>query len=134
MLKVQGHSTSNANSIAQSAARRSSNWPAGISRQRCWGNTQSAAPGCLSALREIPGITCNEPEGAFYAFPSVRGLSGRRDENVRRFARRLLEEEQTVVTDGAGFGAEGYIRISYATSMEQLQEGVRRIKRFVETS
>ena len=44
----------------------------------------------------------------------------------------MLEEEQTVVTDGAGFGAEGYVRISYATSMEQLQEGIKRIKRFVE--
>jgi aspartate aminotransferase len=48
------------------------------------------------------------------------------------FASRLLAEEQTVVTDGAGFGADGYLRISYATSMEQLREGVTRIKRFVE--
>jgi aspartate aminotransferase len=49
------------------------------------------------------------------------------------FAERLLNDEQTVVTDGAGFGAEGYLRISYATSMEQLREGLSRIKRFVET-
>jgi aspartate/methionine/tyrosine aminotransferase len=48
------------------------------------------------------------------------------------FAQRLLEEEQTVVTDGAGFGAEGFVRISYATSMEQIQEGVKRIRRFAE--
>ncbi|HEU0253473.1 MAG TPA: aminotransferase class I/II-fold pyridoxal phosphate-dependent enzyme, partial [Pyrinomonadaceae bacterium] len=48
------------------------------------------------------------------------------------FAQRLLEEEHTVVTDGAGFGAEGFIRISYATSMEQIQQGVQRIKRFAE--
>jgi aspartate/methionine/tyrosine aminotransferase len=48
------------------------------------------------------------------------------------FAQRLLEEEQTVVTDGAGFGAEGFLRISYATSMEQIQEGVKRIRRFAE--
>jgi aspartate/methionine/tyrosine aminotransferase len=48
------------------------------------------------------------------------------------FAQRLLEEEHTVVTDGAGFGAEGFLRISYATSMEQIQEGVRRTKRFAE--
>jgi aspartate/methionine/tyrosine aminotransferase len=45
------------------------------------------------------------------------------------FAQRLLEEEQTVVTDGRGFGSEGYIRMSYATSLEQLREGVKRIKR-----
>jgi aspartate aminotransferase len=48
------------------------------------------------------------------------------------FARQLLKEEHTVVTDGAGFGAEGYIRISYATSMERIQEGVQRIKRFAQ--
>jgi aspartate/methionine/tyrosine aminotransferase len=47
------------------------------------------------------------------------------------FAQRLLEEEHTVVTDGAGFGAEGFVRISYATSMEQIKEGVERIKRFI---
>ena len=50
------------------------------------------------------------------------------------FAQRLLEEEHVVVTDGAGFGTEGYVRISYATSMEQIQEGVRRIKHFTEKS
>ena len=48
------------------------------------------------------------------------------------FAQRLLEEEHTVVTDGAGFGAEGFIRISYATSMERIQQGIERIKRFAQ--
>jgi aspartate aminotransferase len=48
------------------------------------------------------------------------------------FVELLLNEEQTVVTDGAGFGAEGYIRISYATSLQRLQEGVRRIRRVAE--
>jgi aspartate/methionine/tyrosine aminotransferase len=48
------------------------------------------------------------------------------------FAQRLLEEEHTVVTDGAGFGAEGFLRISYATSIEQIKEGVGRIRRLVE--
>ena len=83
-------------------------------------------------LRAIPGVTCNEPEGAFYAFPSVRGCLGGSIHTSDEFARRLLEEEHTVVTDGAGFGADGYLRISYATSMEQLQEGVARISHFVE--
>jgi aspartate aminotransferase len=48
------------------------------------------------------------------------------------FAKLLLEEEHTVVTDGAGFGAEGYLRISYATSMEQIKEGIKRIKNFAQ--
>jgi aspartate aminotransferase len=131
MLKVQGHSTSNANSIAQSAAVEALNGPqdsvaamlAEYTARRAW---------LLNALREIPGLSCNEPEGAFYAFPSVRECLGSAAKTSADFAQRLLEEEQTVVTDGAGFGADGYLRISYATSMEQLREGVTRIKRFVE--
>jgi aspartate aminotransferase len=131
MLKVQGHSTSNANSIAQFAAVEALTGPqesvpemlAEYTARRAW---------LLTALREIPGITCNEPEGAFYAFPSVQGCLGRTIHTSDEFARRLLEEEHTVVTDGAGFGADGYLRISYATSMDQLQEGVTRIRRFVE--
>jgi aspartate aminotransferase len=131
MLKVQGHSTSNPNSIAQSAALEALNGPqdsvgtmlAEYTRRRAW---------LLAALQEIPGISCNEPEGAFYAFPSVRELLNGNIKTSGDFALRLLEEEQTVVTDGAGFGAEGYLRMSYATSMEQLTEGVQRIKRFAE--
>jgi len=129
MLKVQGHSTSNANSMAQWAAVEALNGPqesvaamlAEYTARRAW---------LLDALREIPGFKCNEPEGAFYAFPDVRGCLNKGLKTSGEFAQRLLEEEQTVVTDGAGFGAEGFIRISYATSMEQIQEGVKRIKRF----
>jgi aspartate aminotransferase len=131
MLKVQGHSTSNPNSIAQSAAVEALNGPQDsvaamlgeYTKRRAW---------LLDALSEIPGLGCNEPEGAFYAFPSVRGVLKGEMRTSDDFSRRLLEEEQTVVTDGTGFGAEGYVRISYATSMEQLREGVSRIKRFVE--
>jgi aspartate aminotransferase len=131
MLKVQGHSTSNPNSIAQSAAVAALNGPqesvatmlAEYTARRAW---------LLNALKEIPRLSCNEPEGAFYAFPSVRECLGNEVKTSADFASRLLTEERTVVTDGAAFGAEGYLRISYATSMEQLREGVTRIKRFVE--
>ena len=131
MLKVQGHSTSNANSIAQWAGVEALNGPqesvgimlAEYTRRRAW---------LLNALGEIPGFKCSEPEGAFYAFPNVRGCLNKGLKSSGEFAQRLLEEEQVVVTDGAGFGAEGYVRISYATSMEQIQEGVKRIKRFAQ--
>ena len=131
MLKVQGHSTSNTNSIAQWAAVEALTGPqesvgimlAEYTRRREW---------LLDALREIPGIKCSEPEGAFYAFPDVRGCLHKNLKTSGDFARQLLEQEHTVVTDGAGFGTEGFIRISYATSMEQIQEGVKRIKRFAE--
>ncbi len=131
MLKVQGHSTSNTNSIAQWASVEALTGPqesvglmlAEYTRRRAW---------LLNALCDIPGIKCSEPEGAFYAFPDVRGCLQKDLKTSGDFAQRLLEEEHTVVTDGAGFGAEGFVRISYATSMEQIQEGVARIKRFIE--
>ena len=131
MLKVQSHSTSNPTSIAQWAATEAlrgsqdsvATMLAEYTKRRAW---------LLGALKEIPGITCNEPEGAFYAFPDLRGCLQGKLKTSGEFAAKLLEEEQTVVTDGAGFGAEGYIRISYATSMAQLEEGLKRIKRFVQ--
>lgn len=131
MLKVQSHSTSNPTSIAQWAATEALNGPqesvatmlAEYKARRAW---------LLQALSEIPGFTCTEPEGAFYAFPKVSGCFGNKIKSSGEFAERLLNEEQTVVTDGAGFGCEGYIRISYATSLAQLQEGLTRIRRFVE--
>ncbi|HEX5964438.1 MAG TPA: pyridoxal phosphate-dependent aminotransferase, partial [Pyrinomonadaceae bacterium] len=132
MLKVQGHSTSNANSIAQWAAVAALNGPqdsvaamlAEYTERRAW---------LLEALKTIPGMKCSEPEGAFYAFPDVRGCLKNGHKTSSDFAQQLLEQEHVVVTDGAGFGAEGFVRISYATSMEQIQEGVRRIKKFVTT-
>jgi aspartate aminotransferase len=131
MLKVQGHSTSNTNSIAQWAAVEALNGSqesvgimlAEYTRRREW---------LLRALCDIPGMTCAQPEGAFYAFPNVRGCLKNGLKTSGEFAQRLLEEEHTVVTDGAGFGADGYVRISYATSMEQIKEGVGRIRRLAE--
>ena len=131
MLKVQGHSTSNPNSIAQRAAIEALNGPqdsvhqmlSEYTRRRDW---------LLKALAEIKGFRCTEPEGAFYAFPDVRGCLNDEVTSSAEFAERLLKEEQTVVTDGAGFGADGYLRISYATSLDSLQEGIRRIRRLAE--
>ena len=130
MLKVQGHSTSNATSISQAAAVEALSGPqesvaamlAEYARRREW---------LLNALNEVPGFICAKPEGAFYAFPDVRGCLKGSVKTSAQFANELLEKEQTVVTDGAGFGADGFIRISYATSLDRLQEGVKRIKRVV---
>jgi len=131
MLKVQGHSTSNTTSISQAAAVEALNGPqdsvatmlAEYTRRREW---------LLKALNDIPGLRCPQPEGAFYAFPDVRGCFKDTAHTSGHFANELLEKEQTVVTDGAGFGAAGFIRISYATSLERLAEGVKRIRRVAE--
>jgi aspartate aminotransferase len=133
MLKVQGHSTSNASSIAQAAAVEAFNGPqesvatmlAEYTTRREW---------LLKALNEIPGLRCPQPEGAFYAFPDVRGCLKGRLKTSAEFVNQLLEKEHTVVTGGAGFGADGFIRISYATSLDRLQEGVQRIRRVADST
>ena len=133
MSKVQGHSTSNATSISQAAAIEALTGPqesvatmlGEYTRRREW---------LLNALNQIGGLKCFRPEGAFYAFPDVRGCLKGRLKSSEDFANELLEKEQTVVTDGAGFGADGFIRISYATSLDRLQEGVERIKRVCNAS
>ena len=131
MLLVQGHSTSNPNSVAQRAATAAFN-----ASQDCV-STMLAEYGArrewlIEALAGVPGFECFPPEGAFYAFPNVRGCLGGKVKTSGELAEKLLNEQQTVVTDGAGFGADGYLRISYATSRARLEEGVRRIRRVAE--
>jgi aspartate aminotransferase len=130
MLKVQGHSTSNTTSIAQAAATEAFNG-AQESVATMLSEYTLRREWLLTALNEIPGLRCPRPEGAFYAFPDVRGCLGNKLQTSADFVNELLEREHTVVTDGAGFGADGYIRISYATSLDRLREGVERIKRVV---
>jgi aspartate aminotransferase len=131
MLLVQGHSTSNPNSIAQYAATEAFN-----SSQDCVAAMLSEYSArrewLFKSLGDISGFKCFTPEGAFYAFPDVRGCLQGKVKTSGEFAEKLLSEQQTVVTDGAGFGASGFIRISYATSLDRLEEGVRRIRRVAE--
>jgi aspartate aminotransferase len=126
MLKVQSHSTSNANSISQKAAVEAATGPQ-EARRRMLDEYRRRRDWLVPALNEIPGVRCSMPEGAFYVMPDVRGLLGGRARTSAEFTKLLLDEARVVVTDGAAFGIEGYIRISYANSMELIQEGVRRL-------
>jgi aspartate aminotransferase len=86
----------------------------------------------IEGLSAIPGLIVNEPEGAFYLFPKVSTLFGssfgnRKIENALDLCMYLLEEAHVATVDGAAFGADEYIRISYATSDEILKEAIRRI-------
>jgi aminotransferase len=83
----------------------------------------------VAALNEI-GLTCHVPGGAFYAFPSIKKTNLTSEE----FAEQLLIEEKVAVVPGSVFGecGEGFIRCSYATSLEQLQEALKRMQRFVQ--
>ena len=87
----------------------------------------------IPALNQIEGIRCGMPEGAFYAFPDVRGLLKGPIKTTAELSNLLLERAHVVVTAGSAFGAEGYIRISYANSLEAIQKGVSRIREIAAT-
>lgn len=131
MLKVQSHSTSHPASFAQYAcAAALEHWEessaairdmlAEYEKRRAW---------FVPALQELPGLECDTPEGAFYAFPDVRGALKDGMKTSGDFADLLLQKAHVVTTDGEGFGAEGFVRISYAASLERLQEAVERVRR-----
>lgn len=130
IVKLQGHSATHPTSFVQYACAKALQdvgktaesvhaMTAEYKRRRDW---------LIPALNEIEGFRCAMPEGAFYAFVDVRDLLGKDFKTSADVAEFFLRDAYTVVTDGAGFGADGFIRISYATSMENLQAAVERIK------
>jgi aspartate aminotransferase len=134
IIKLQSHSTSNPTSIAQKAAIEALLGPqesVGMMLEEYRKRRGYA----LERLRGMPGVTCTEPRGAFYLFPNVAGVLG--GDGLRsgmEFAERLLEREHVAVVPGEAFGTGGHVRISYATSMEQLRKGLDRIENFVRES
>jgi aspartate aminotransferase len=130
---IQGQSTSNITSITQKAALAAIKGP------------QDAVFEMLDEYRKRrdrihewltahAGIRCVKPKGAFYLLPDISGLLS--PDGIRtsaEFAQALIEREQVVVVPGEAFDAPGYVRISYATSMERLREGATRMLRFVES-
>jgi len=127
---IQGQSTSNITSITQKAvlaALQGSQQPV----IDMLNEYRTRRDNIHAWLTEHPGIKCVKPKGAFYLFPDISGLLGHGGINSSAdFAQGLLEKEHVVVTPGEAFEAPGYLRISYATSMEQLREGANRILRF----
>jgi aspartate aminotransferase len=86
----------------------------------------------VPALNSIPGIECITPEGAFYAFPSVKGVLGGKVKTSAELATLLLEEGHVGLTAGSAFGAEGHLRISYANSLDAIKRGVEQISNTLE--
>jgi aspartate/methionine/tyrosine aminotransferase len=90
----------------------------------------------VSMLREIPGVACPEPQGAFYVYPSVKGLlgrpiAGRTAGDSVELAEIILEEAEVAVVPGEAFGTPGYLRLSYALGDDDLAEGVGRMQRLL---
>ena len=130
---IQGQTTSNITSITQKAALAAISGPQdGVTAML--NEYRERRNNIHEWLTEHPAIQCVNPSGAFYLFPDISGLLS--PDSLKTsidFAQALLEKEHVVVTPGEGFGAPGYVRISYATSMEALREGATRILRFVES-
>jgi aspartate aminotransferase len=130
IVKLQSHSATHPTSFVQYACSKALNdsdrtiatvnsMTSEYERRKNW---------LIPALNEIEGFQCAMPEGAFYAFVDVRGLIGEKFASSADVADVLLREANIVVTDGAGFGADGFLRISYATSIENLEKAVGKMK------
>jgi aspartate aminotransferase len=132
MGNMQSQSTSNPTSIAQKAAVEALTGSqaevaimvAEFVKRRDW---------IVKALEEIPGVSCYKPEGAFYVFPDFNAYLGKKagDKLIKdsvALSEFLLDDSKVAVVPGSAFGAEGFIRLSYATSMKNIQEGVKRIR------
>lgn len=135
MSNIQSQSTSNPTSISQMAAIAALNGPQDIIPIMV-NEFKKRRDFIISELRSIEGVTCYKPKGAFYAFPNFNAILGKRykDKTIDSSATLteiLLEDFHTAVVPGAEFGKEGYIRLSFATSMDVIKKGLERIKKAV---
>ncbi|MGP8244405.1 MAG: pyridoxal phosphate-dependent aminotransferase [Bryobacteraceae bacterium] len=131
MGKLQSHSTSNPTSIAQKAAVEALLGPQ-ESIAAMLAEYRKRRDFVVRRLRAIPGVECAEPRGAFYAYPNVGVAIGRGGiADTVAFSERLLSEAQVAVVPGEAFGTDRHVRISYATSMAELERGLERIHRFI---
>jgi len=131
MNKLQSHSTSNPTSIAQKAAVEAMRGPQD-SVQTMLAEYRRRRDFVISRLRAIPGVRCAEPKGAFYAYPNIGTALGKNGiSNTLQFAERLLNDAHVAVVPGEAFGTTQHVRISYATSMHELERGLERIHKFI---
>ncbi|HKJ67245.1 MAG TPA: pyridoxal phosphate-dependent aminotransferase [bacterium] len=132
MAKIQSQSTSNANSIAQYAAVEALTGAQSFIGEMV-GEYRRRRDHTLGVLNRIPGVTCSTPQGAFYVFPNIaqyygHSYDGKTLSSSLDMSYYLLDETHVAVVPGGGFGADDHIRISYATSMQELQRGMERIQ------
>ena len=129
--KIQSHSTSNASSISQYATEQALSGPS-FEINRMLAEFQRRRNYIMNRMQSIQGISCQNPEGAFYVFPNISGFFGKEHNgtyirNSYGMAYYLLKEAKVSLIPGAAFGADDYMRISFATSMEKIEEGMNRI-------
>jgi aspartate aminotransferase len=128
--KIQSHSTSNPPSISQKAALEALTGPQD-SVGMMLGEYARRRDFVVERLNAIPGVRCARPGGAFYGYPNISSAFSHGIKDSLDFSVRLLEESHVAVVPGSAFGTTEHIRISYATSMEQLDRGLTRIAGFM---
>ena len=134
IAKIQSQSTSNPTSISQAAAVEALNGTQDFIQERA-NSFKERRDFVVKSLNDINGLSCLRPEGAFYVFPSCKKLLGKKTKlkTDKEFVENLLEKSEVAVVQGSAFGLEGYFRISYATSMENLKRAMERIKSFCDS-
>ena len=128
MIKFQGQVTSNVNSITQHAAICALEGHADEDIETMRQAFEERRNIAVAAFNAIEGITCVNPQGAFYLFVNIKEVTN----DSMKFCSDLLEEKGVAVVPGLAFGTEGYFRFSFATDLASIEEGIRRIKDFVE--
>ena len=134
MAKIQSQSTSNPTSISQAAAVEALNGTQEFISERS-NSFKERRNFVVDSLNNIKGISCLSPEGAFYVFPNCKKLLNKKTKlkTDKDFVEKLLEKAEVAVVQGSAFGLDGYFRISYATSMENLKKAMKRIKTFCDS-
>ena len=134
IAKIQSQSTSNPTSISQAAAVEALNGTQDFIEERA-NSFKERRDFVVNSLNNINGISCLKPEGAFYVFPNCKKLLGKKTKlkTDKDFVEKLLEKSEVAVVQGSAFGLDGYFRISYATSMENLKKAMERIKSFCDS-
>ena len=135
IAKIQSQSTTNPSSISQAASVEALSGTQDFIKKRA-DSFQERRDFVVKALNDIDGINCLNPYGAFYVFPSCKELMGKKDPSGKEiksdtdFVQSLLENSGIAVVQGSAFGLEGFFRISYATSMENLKKALEKISSF----
>jgi len=129
--KIQSQSTSNPSSIGQAAAVEALNGIQDFIQERS-NAFKERRDFVVKSLNNIKGLNCLTPNGAFYVFPSCKKILNKKNKfkTDTDFVKKLLEKANVAVVQGSAFGLDGYFRISYATSMENLKKAMERIKSF----
>ena len=134
VAKIQSQSTTNPSSISQAAAVEALNGTQDFIKTRS-DSFKERRDYVVETLNSINGLSCLKPSGAFYVFPNCKKLLGKKTKlkTDKEFVEKLLEKAEVAVVQGSAFGLDGYFRISYATSMDNLKKALDRIKSFCES-